>query len=399
MGSDPTFEGAVSFATELIQIPSLPGEEGALAERVRAELEALGFDDVWIDDAGNVIGRVRGAAREPAVMLSSHLDAVDVGDPAAWEHGPFSGAVADGFLHGRGAMDIKGPLALQTYAAATFLSRRPSADIYVAHTVLEERGGFGMQHLLERGTVKPAAVILGEATSGDVCVGHRGRAELIVDIRGVAAHASAPERGQNPIFLLPAVLGAIERFTKDLGEDPVLGRATLAPTGIETPHRSRNVIPDRVRIVLDWRVLPDTTQVRAEALLSDAVRSALPQDGDYSADVTFATERQVTYTGLVNERLLFTPGFLLPEDHPVVRAAVAAVQVGTGRRPEIRTWTFATDGGHSCGTGNIPTIGFAPGDERFAHTNRERLDLRDAEAAFNVYPALIAGVQAAVSAA
>jgi acetylornithine deacetylase/succinyl-diaminopimelate desuccinylase-like protein len=253
-----------------------------------------------------------------------------------------------------------------------------------------------MQHLLERGELKPAAVILGEATNGDVCVGHRGRAELIVEIQGVAAHASAPERAHNPISMLPAVLSALDQFARELGADPVLGRATLAPTGIDTPHRSRNVIPDRVRLVLDWRVLPDTDASRAQELLAEVLRSALPGDSPYRASVRFATERQVTYTGLVHDRSMFTPGYLLPDEHPIVRAASVAVEVGTGRRPEIRTWTFATDGGHSCGTYHIPTIGFAPGEERFAHTNRERLDLRAAEIAFQAYPALIAGVQTAL---
>jgi putative selenium metabolism hydrolase len=393
----PDFNSAIEFARQLIRIPSLPGEEGELAARVNAELEALGFDDAWIDDAGNAIGRVRGAAREPAVMLSCHLDAVDVGDPAAWEHGPFAADLDGGFLHGRGAMDIKGPLALQTYAVASFLGRRPAADVYVAHTVLEERGGFGMQYLLEHGSVRPAAVILGEATDGDVCVGHRGRAELIVEIRGIAAHASAPERGRNPIGVLPAVIAALEQFAQQLGTDTVLGRSTLAPTSIDTPHCSRNVIPDRVRLVLDWRVLPDTTEANAEALVGDVVQGALPPGDDYVAEVHFATERQVTYTGITNQRSLFTPGYLLEAEHPVVKAAVAAVEVGTGRKPTVRTWTFATDGGHTCGTAHIPTIGFAPGHERYAHTNRERLELAQAEVAYRVYPALIAGVQAAAS--
>jgi putative selenium metabolism hydrolase len=396
MAASPDFAAAVRFAQDLIRIPSLPGEEGDLAARVRMEMQQLGFDDVWIDDTGNVIGRVRGTAREPAVMLSSHLDAVDVGEESAWEYPPFGADVADGFLHGRGAMDIKGPLALQTHAAATFLQKRPAADVYVAHTVLEERGGLGMKRLLERGELKPSAVVLGEATNGDICVGHRGRAELIVEIHGVAAHASAPERARNPISMLTAVLPTLEQFARELGEDPVLGRATLAPTGIDTPHRSRNVIPDRVRLVLDWRVLPDTNERRAQELLADVLRAAVPDDSPYRVTVRFATERQVTYTGLVHERSMFTPGYLLSAEHPIVRAASVAIQVGTGRRPAIRTWTFATDGGHSCGTHDIPTIGFAPGDEKYAHTNRERLDLRDAEIAFNAYPAVIAGVQTAM---
>ncbi|MGH7506091.1 MAG: M20/M25/M40 family metallo-hydrolase, partial [Longimicrobiales bacterium] len=170
---DLSFERALAFARDLIRIPSLPGDEGALAARALQELEALRFDDAWIDDAGNVLGRVRGSGGGATVMLSCHLDAVDVGDASSWRHGPFAADVADGFLHGRGAMDIKGPLALQTYAAAGFLDGRPPGDVIIAHTVLEERGGLGMDTLMRTGQVRPDAVIIGEATSGDIAIGHR----------------------------------------------------------------------------------------------------------------------------------------------------------------------------------------------------------------------------------
>ena len=389
---EPGFGAALAFARDLIRIPGAPGAEGEVAQRVKHEMESLGFDEVWTDEVGNVIGRIRGQARTPAVMLNCHLDVVDIGEPDTWEHGPYSGDVADGYLHGRGAMDIKGPLAIQTYAAATFARTPPPSDLYVAHTVLEERGGWGMEHLLKSGTVKPDAVILGEATSGDICVGHRGRAEIIVEIVGRAAHASAPERALNPIALLPRVIPALEQFAQGLDENEILGPSTAAPTALETQPRSRNVIPDRVRIVLDWRVLPGITRQDAVAAVERVVREVVPDPEPYAIHVRFATERQRTWTGRERERAMFTPGYVIDPEHPVVLAAVRAVASQTGRTPAVRPWTFATDGGHSCGIHGIPTIGYAPGDERFAHTNRERLSLAEAERAFRAYPALVRAV-------
>ena len=111
-----------------------------------------------------------------------------------------------------------------------------------------------------------------------------------------------------------------------------------------------------------------------------------------------ATEYQEAFTGLGEERDLFTPGFLMDAADPVIVAAARAV----GRRSkegmaEIRPWTFATDGGWSAGVFNIPTLGFAPGEERYAHTNTERLDLEEARWAFSKHPDLILAVQKAVS--
>jgi acetylornithine deacetylase/succinyl-diaminopimelate desuccinylase-like protein len=111
-----------------------------------------------------------------------------------------------------------------------------------------------------------------------------------------------------------------------------------------------------------------------------------------------ATERQVTYTGFVADRDLFTPGFLMDLSHPIVGAAARAVgRLGAAdKAAEVRPWTFATDGGWSCGVHGIPTVGFAPGEERFAHTNRERLDVEEARWGYARYPGLIAAVQTAL---
>ena len=391
---DLSFEKAIAFAQALIRIPGLPGQEGDVAACVLAECKALGFDEVWSDEVGNCFALVKGAGDGRRLMLNCHLDVVDVGDQGTWEHGPFSGDIADGFLHGRGAMDIKGPLAIQTYTAARFLEDRPAGDIVIAHTVQEERGGWGMEYLLQAGNVKPDVVVIGEATAGDICVGHRGRAELIVEIQGLAGHASAPQRARNPIDVLPLVLPAIQEFaTSQQRSAPLLGSATMAPTALETLPRSRNVIPDRARIVLDWRVIPGATADELRQTLGDFLRERVRLPDGWSFDVVYSIEAQRTYTGRTRERRMFTPGFLMREDHPVVQTAVAVIAEHTGRRPAVRPWAFATDGGHSCGVHGIPTIGFAPGEERYAHTNRERLELASARTAYQAYPFLLRALQ------
>jgi succinyl-diaminopimelate desuccinylase len=390
------FNRAISFASDLIRIPGLPGGEGDVAARVLAELESLGFQDVHADEVGNVIGVAPGRGSAPAVMLSSHLDVVDIGDETSWEHPPFAGVVEGGWLHGRGAMDIKGPLAIQTYAASTFLDEPADGDVIVAHTVIEERGGWGMAHLMEQGEVRPGAVIIGEATNGDICIGHRGRAELLVEIHGVAGHASEPTRARNPLDLLSAVLAAIGEFARQLPADPVLGPSTMAPTSVETLPRSPNVIPDLVRVVVDWRVLPGIDAERALDRFEEFLEDWAPDAEGLSVTVRYASEDQRTYTGLERVHRMFTPAFLFDPKHPIVRAAADAAARHLGEPPDIRPWRFATDGGHTCGEHGIPTIGFAPGEEKWAHTNRERLNLEDASRVFDAYPDVIRAVMAAL---
>jgi putative selenium metabolism hydrolase len=399
MAKEPTFENAMAFAADLIAIPGLSGEEDDVARRVFQEMVAVGLEDVRVDDAGNVIGVARGRGDAPAAMLSCHLDVVAEGDHSEWEVPPFSGEVSDGFLHGRGAMDIKGPLALQTYVAASMKGEAPG-DVIVAHTVYEERGGLGMKHLLESGDVKPGVVIIGESTHGDICIGHRGRAELEVVMTGVAGHASAPERAANALDLLSDVLLAVRDLAASQESDEVLGAASLIATMVDVLPQSRNVIPDQAIVALDWRILPRDDHESLVKRVREAVESRIQSVPDALAyEVRMATERQVTYTGIVADRNLFTPGFLMDLSHPVVGAAARAVgQRGAAdEAAEVRPWTFATDGGWSRGVHGIPTIGFAPGEERFAHTNRERLLVEEARWGFERYPGLISSVQTALN--
>jgi acetylornithine deacetylase/succinyl-diaminopimelate desuccinylase-like protein len=196
------------------------------------------------------------------------------------------------------------------------------------------------------------------------------------------------------------VLTAVQRLGTDQPRDPVLGAASVVATGVDVLPESPNVIPDRVNVTLDWRILPEQTQ---ESLL-ERVRSAVARElgavpEGFSVDVAMSQEHQRTYTGYEEVRDLFTPGFLLDTTHAVARAAARAV----GRRDDpgapaaMRPWAFATDGGWSAGVHGIPTVGFAPGEERFAHTNRERLDLEEARWTFGRYPELVLAVQGALA--
>ena len=403
-----SFDGAIEFAQDLIRIPSLPGEEGELTRRVVAEMEALGYDEVRTDELGSVIGVVRGEGGGGSVMLSAHLDMVAAGDPAGWEHPPFDGVIAGGCLHGRGAMDIKGPLALQVHAAAA-LRGGAGGNIIVAHPVFEERGGWGMDHLVRPdGGLRPDVVIIGESTHGDIAIGHRGRAEVEIVAHGLAGHASAPDRAHNALDLVPAILAGVRDLAARQGTDPVLGRSSVVATGIDAVPASLNVIPDRVTVTLDWRILPDDTEESLLSRVRESLRSHLDRadrttwpGACESVQVRTATELQRAYTGAEEERRIFSPGFLMDAADPIVTAAAHAVGTrnGSGAPAHVRPWAFATDGGWTCGVRGIPTIGFAPGEERYAHTNTERLDLEEARWGYGRYLKLVPAVQGAVRSA
>src|SRR3954465_13432430 len=139
----------VAFAQRLIQTPSLPGEEGDAARLVRSEMQALGYDDTWIDEGGNVVGVIRGTGGGGSLMFNTHLDHVDVGDVSGWQFPPYEGKIADGMLPGRGAGGSTGRRAARVDGVA--LRKQAGValpgDVYVAGAVQEEVGGLGSLEL------------------------------------------------------------------------------------------------------------------------------------------------------------------------------------------------------------------------------------------------------------
>ena len=208
----------VGFCRQLIQTPSMSGQEGEAARLVRAEMTRLGYDQVWIDDVGNVIGLIRGSGGGPRLQFNTHLDHVDPGDLAAWPYPPYGGEVHNGAIWGRGACDIKGQTATQVHAMAALkaagLPHR--ADIYVVAVVFEELGGLGTRRLAE--TLPCDYAVIGEATGNRLMRGHRGRTEVVVRFRGRSVHASMPALGINPHYSAACFLTGVRDMP--MIEDP-----------------------------------------------------------------------------------------------------------------------------------------------------------------------------------
>lgn len=386
-----TGEGVLDFLQRLLRARSLPGEEGEVAELVRLEMEALGFDEVRVDAAGNVIGHVAGRERTPGLMLNTHLDHVEAGDPERWPMPPFGGETRDGRVWGRGAVDIKGPLAAQVYGAAAALREgRPPGEVWVTAVVQEEIGGLGARHLISH--LGTDLVVVGEPSSNEFRRGHRGRVELEVRLGGRSAHASMPSAGRNPLPSLGRFLGRLEEI--ELPGHPDLGAATLVPTRITTDPASANVIPGEVRLTCDARVVPDQSVEGLRRSLEGLLDDCLGEGIEGSVEVP--TFRRRSYTGLEMEMPADNPPFLLPADHPALGAAVDVLSRSLGSPPEVGLWRFATDGGHFADAG-MTVIGFGPGDAELAHTVDESVEIAELERAVDAYASLVRDWPAAVA--
>ncbi|MGQ9586658.1 MAG: M20 family metallopeptidase [Anaerolineae bacterium] len=363
-------EQVVDLCRRLIQVPSPSGQESKLARLVKAEMERLGYDRVWVDEVGNVIGLVAGTGGGPRVQFNTHLDHVAPGNLADWPFPPYSATVHEGAIWGRGASDIKGPMASQIQAIAALkgagLPHR--AECYVVCVVNEEYGGLGTRHLIR--TLPCDCAIIGEATSNQLVRGHRGRAAVVVRFRGRSVHASAPERGINPHYSAARFITSLRDLP--MQEDPDLGTSSVTPTLYGTDQTSPNVIPSEVTVYLDWRFVPGEDEASILQRLQPLVADALTDGCRGHAEIPEQTVS--SYTGCQETRPLVTPPMVTREDHPAMRAARRALEAALGRPMAPRFWRFTTDGGHLARVG-VPCIGFGPGDETVVHTVQERIEI------------------------
>jgi putative selenium metabolism hydrolase len=375
-------KGLAEFAQRLVQIPSLSGQEGDLAKALAAELDAVGCDDVRIDELGNVVCRL-GTGDGPILLLEGHMDTVDVSNPDSWERPPFGGDISAGVLYGRGAADMKGGLAAMTYALKALASAKAElrGTCYLVGVVQEEPcEGMAIQHVLETNALRPDWVVLGEPTNLQIARGHRGRIALEITVRGRASHASMPDQGVNAIYQAARVVVGVELLAAQLGEDSFLGRGSIAVTDIRSTAGSRNAVPDACTLYLDRRLTGGETEAKAIAEL----RSIVSREG-VDASIRVDAYQGATYTGAEVQARQEYAAWVTPANHPLVTTASTVVERTLGYLPRVTRWDFSTDGVYTAGVAGLPTIGFGPGEERFGHTSQEQVKVRDLQAAAQVY--------------
>jgi len=377
----PLWEDFISFCQALIQTPSLSGDEGRVARVIKEKMEELPYDDVWIDQVGNVIGLVKGAKDKPAICFTAHMDHVPPGEESDWEYPPYSGVIANGYIHGRGASDLKGPAATQVYIPALLKnSKVEHGDIYIIQVVHEETGGLGSMCLDKEIKEKIDYAINGEPTSNMIHIGHRGRLEIVVIFKGKSFHASIAGQYVNPLYNLAKFLMQLQDLEMAKNNEE---SSTAVPTICYSSPQTSNVTPNECRLTIDWRNIPGETETQ----IINRLQKLLPRD----AEISIAEYTLKTYTGLNFKMKRCRLPFAIDRNHPFVQTVVKAVESTLNRKVMISRWSCATDCGYFMDEG-IPIVGFSPAEAKYMHTTKDRISLKLMEEAMRCYPTIIAFV-------
>lgn len=364
----------IQLCCDLVKRPSYSGEEREVAELLRKGFLRLGFDEILSDEYGNIIGHIKGNKPGKKILLDGHMDVVPV-DASKWQHAPFGAEVVDGRIYGRGTSDMKGSVAAIVYAAGCFAQdckRNFAGDIYVSGVVHEECfEGVSAREISAR--VNPDYVIICEPSELTLMRGQRGRAEIVLETYGRAAHSANPQNGINAVKKMMKLIEAIDQLA--LESHPFLGDGILELTDIKSsPYPGASVVPDYCKVTYDRRLLVGETKESVLKPIIAIIEQAKTVDPDLRAEVKYATGTEHCYTGNKIEGERFFPAWIFDENDELVQAALSGIRKA-GLNSAISHFVGCTNGSHYAGEAGIKTIGFGPSKESIAHIDDEYIEV------------------------
>jgi succinyl-diaminopimelate desuccinylase len=352
---------------ELVRMPSVGRDDAAILAHMRASLPT-GLEVV--DNADGAFLAVPPADGGPLVVLVGHVDTVP---PSGGERPSRDGDA----VVGRGAADMKGPIAA-ALAAASALRRAgtPMAGSLVFHLAADEElaGIHGTKVLWERGLLTQDAAIVGEPSELQVGLAERGGAWFTATAYGTAAHGSQPERGVNAITSMARFLLRLPEVLPDR-EHPLVGSPSVNAALI-AGGSAPNVVPDRCEVDIDRRIVPgetDPDEVRAPFLaLVASLREQHPE-----VDIQVALRE-------------WTDAAEASPDTDIARIAADAVAASRGARPALVGFTGITDARFYINLARIPTVICGPGSLTVAHTANESVPFDELVAGAQSYARMFA---------
>ena len=372
---DAHFDEQVRFLQEMVRVPTdtPPGNNAPHAERTAELLKAYGFEaekhavpedevrDYGLTSITNLIVR-RQYGEGPTVALNAHGDVVPPGE--GWTHAPYGGEVDDGKLYGRAAAVSKSDFATFTFAVRALESLKAplKGGVELHFTYDEEFGGeLGPGWLLKQGLTRPD-LLIAAGFSYEVVTAHNGCLQMEVTVHGKMAHAAIPHTGvdalQGAVKLLNALYAQNERYQQVTSKVPGIKHPYLNVGRIEGGTNT-NVVPGKVVLKLDRRMIPEENPAEVEA--------------DIRRVITEATAGLPGVTVEIKRLLLANSLKPLPGNAPLVNALQKHGEIVFGEAIPTMGTPLYTDVRLYCERG-IPAVIYGAGPRTVLESNAKRAD-------------------------
>ncbi len=345
---------AQQLTTTLLRFNTInpPGMERACAQHLGAKLEAAGFHCVYHEFAPSrttLVATIGGQYDKPPICFTGHIDTVPLG-AAAWSRDAFAGELDGDKLYGRGSTDMKSGVAAFVVAAITLAPQlKNSCGIVLIITASEETGCEGANDLVARQLLDRAgAIVVAEPTANYPCIGHKGLMWLEFEARGVTAHASMPEQGDNAVVKIARAINTLANYKFEQASHPLMGNNTLNVSSVQG-GMNPNSVPDRASVIVDIRTVAGTSH----AHICQSLACAL---GD----------------GISMRKIQDVPSVYTDPDNEWVQQVFATCAPFVSEAIEPKTIQFSTDASAlQRGYKNPPTIILGPGQPELAHQTDE----------------------------
>lgn len=337
---------------------------GFIAEIVKPMIEQMPFDDVMLDERGNLIARKTGRSSDPPFVVCTYAGSY----PAENMPDAYTPKIVDGkefglegeYMWGRSTTEQLSGGAAMLEALLTFFESEPKLRrdlIFVTNYSGEMGNHEAVDYIFKEQKVPMGPTILATASRNTICLGNLGRIDIGITIEGVSCHSSDPAKGKNSIDGLHKILEKVYNFPL-LEEDPDIGRATLTPTTIKTWPDALHTVPAYTRLVLDRRLIP-----------GEEPTEALRQFKEYLGDPS--PELKVSF----DEHLNFQFPHKVDPECELVRAAKGACKKVFGEERIVYKRSALDMGFFS--HNNVDCITFGPGDYSLAHSDNEMVSIAD----------------------
>ncbi len=375
---------------ELISIPSVTGEEGAIRDRLAEMLHDIGLAvDVFDADLDTLVadpafpgmevdrtvlpvvcGTLNREKPGPHPLLSGHIDVVPPGDPASWTSGPFAPRLEGGRMYGRGACDMKGGVVAILETLDALVESGHTGPVSVAFVPSEEDGGAGTLAAIRRGIDADVAVIP-EPTDLEIVTAHAGAITFRLVIPGKAAHAAARMEGVSALDGLQTIRAALAE--DEIRRNTAVPDRRMAELGLPYPTIVGTISGGVwASSVIDAVEITGRYGVKLDQGVQDAA-------GDLERCLRSAWEADPFLSGFAMDFEVFGASFdscEIPDDHGLPVTLVEAVRAVTGRRATPKGIPAGTDMRLLVRAG-IPAVLFGPGRLGVAHAADEYVDIED----------------------
>ena len=372
----------LEYLKELVSLntENPPGNERKAAEYVKDLLKHYGIESelqIVEDNRANLIAWI-GPADGRTIILTGHLDVVPAGD--GWQTDPFRLVCKDGIGYGRGVSDMKGGIASMISALV-----QVKKSVTLSHTRVmlvlvcdEEIHGKGTRAFLEQYQLpEDSMVIIGEPTSMEIQIAHRGVTRFRLTVHGVQAHSAFPQQGSNAIFAMGRLLAGVEEWhrRRQACSSPHLPPPTASCTMIRGGIKD-NVIPAEASCIIDCRTIPgDRSENLKEELCKILDQIPLPDGCSYTV-----------------EPFLEMPPGITEESCETVTLAREVWTDFFGTEPIIKDFPACSDMPQFTSRG-FETILWGPGSIKEAHSIDERVQLQEIYKMTELYQRFIERVE------